>query len=1102
MKKMKKGLSVLLSFVMIITSLCFTTVKAAETNSSLTEISLLSQSVTASDEEARGTGDGYDGLITTVRDVDVDYLKIAYTIDNPSRLQSWTWLFNFMPFTSSWAGWECNAVTLSDSALENGEYIAYIPMKAIKDSCAEGDVAGVNLNYCEVEGVKLQLTGFWACTGKLATEPEATGKKDIASGQETVQKDIPDTASNQFMLAFNNGWNLGNTFDSFDTNLNVEDLKENTWGNPNVTKELLHAIRQEGFDSIRIPMTTYRRASKVNGRYVIDESWLARYKEVVDWAVEEGFYVMINMHHDSSWLRSWNGNKSAEEFIRFTQSWEQIADYFKEEPAQVCFETINEPQFDYPTAHNTIYDMLDAVNLASYNIIRKSGGKNATRMIVLPTYNTNQNPESLDDLYNLIKGLQDENVIATIHYYSEWCFSGNLGTTGFDDPVNGGETTSRDAIYSTFKTVYDKFIANGIGIIVGEYGLLGTNEVGEYVKYLECVNAVGHTYGMSMVFWDAGNYINRRDKNYAWNEPRLGEMVDASMTGRSSTAACLDELYFQGELSEDVTIPLIINGPEFKGIKGLTEGSDYTYNKEKAVITVKASYVNRKLKAFGSNEFGTFDELLIQFTSGAVWHEYLCKNAEASAGKATGNTNGVTIPFTYNGAKVRRISAYQRNGCVGPTHSWCKYLTFNGDFTPDYAGNKLVLSSSFLKDSSVLDGPILVNVEMWNGQTVKVWMNKKGTSIEVDSQYAENTSAEIKKPEKMVVYVGEKQIPSQYLGLPEGGSIYGTWITDSSVIKMDGWPAAMTFSSTPTDFTAGGILVYFYDIQEYVNGMFAVKAMPKVEGVTLKAGEKKAVTVKDVAKDAVITYAVEDPFVATVENGVIKAKNAGKTSVIVTVSQYGRTDDFTASVHVEDSLIPSAEPAESEAPASSMEPAESEAPTSSVEPVVSEVPVSSTEPAVSETPVSSAEPVVSETPFPSQVPVAKEKPDVIVQTEISSQVRQNYTISSGTIKEFDLSKLVLRYYFIKDSQKEQNIWIDNAAVSCNCSPYYIGYTSNVKCNVTEEYVEFAFTKAQLLYGGTFNIQTRMNYSDWSPYINFQSAGLEVYYDGTLVEQKN
>lgn len=909
---------------------------------------------------------------------------------------------------------------------------------------------------------------------------EVTSSSDTTRGTEVTEQpnedteniEIPETISTKYMKALGNGWNLGNTFDSFDTNLNVEDLRENTWGNPNVTKELIHAIKQEGFDSIRIPMTTYRRCSKVNGKYVIDETWLARYKEVVDWAVDEGFYVMINMHHDSSWLSNWDGNVNSDEYIRYTQCWEQIADYFKDEPEQVCFETINEPQFNYPTKENTIYDMLDAINMASYKIIRKSGGNNATRMIVLPTYNTNQNAESLTDLYEFIKGLHDENVIATIHYYSEWCFSGNLGTTGFDDPVNGGETTSRDAIVSTFKTVYDKFIANGIGIVVGEYGLLGTNEVGEYVKYIESVNAVGHQYGMSMMFWDAGNYINRRDtENYSWNEPRLGEMVDASMKGRSSTAACLDELYFQAETEEDIEIPLRINGPKFVGIKGLTEGKDFTYDETKAIITLKAAYVNAKFATLGEKEYGVFDELLIQFTSGADWHEYLCKNSVATAGKANGSTSGITIPVTYNGAKVRRVSAYQRNGNVGPTHTWCKYLTFASDFTPDYKENKLTLNASFLNDSSITDAPVLVNVEMWDGQVLQIWMNKNGSTFDCDSKYAENTSAEIKNPEKMVIYVGENEIPSQYLNLPEGGTVYGTWITDSNVIKMDGWPATMTFGTTPTDFTMGGIVVYYYDIVQYVNAQFAIKAKPEVQGIALNVLETSKVQVSNLVDDAKVDYVVEDTSIASVENGVVTGLKAGSTIITATVEQYGRKDEFKATVTVSGSIA------------------------TSEEPVISETPVTSEEPLGSETPVTSEAPVVSETPVASAVPGI---PDISVNTEVSGQVRQSFTIKNGSVKDFDLSKLVIRFYYSKDDNKEQNFWIDNAGIIFNGAPYYVNYTSNVKCKVTDQYVELSFAEEQILADGTLTIQTRMNNSDWSSYVNFNAVGWKAYYEGHLV----
>lgn len=197
MKNFLKGISVLLSVVMILTSLSFTTIVKADTEKGQTDVSLLNGAVTSSNDAARGTGDNYDGYIASCYDMDADYLKITYTIDNPSKLQSWTWLFHFMPYTSSWEGWECNAITLSDSTYDNGEYTACIPMKTIKESCVEGDVAGVNLGYCEVEGVTLQLTGFYKCAGKITSDTEVTDKPS----EGTEKADIPETVSTNYRFA-------------------------------------------------------------------------------------------------------------------------------------------------------------------------------------------------------------------------------------------------------------------------------------------------------------------------------------------------------------------------------------------------------------------------------------------------------------------------------------------------------------------------------------------------------------------------------------------------------------------------------------------------------------------------------------------------------------------------------------------------------------------------------------------------------------------------------------------------------------------------------------------------------------------------------------
>lgn len=1024
------------------TSMNFAT-KSVAAESSSNEVSLLNGAVTSSNDESRGTGDDYQGMITSCYDLNMDYFKITYTVDDASKLESWTWLLNIQPFTSSWGGWQCNAITLSDSTFANGEYTAYMTLDQIKESCTDGEVAGLNLSYCEVVGTAVTVTGFYACTGKMP------GTEEDSSQESNV---IPSTSSNEYVKALGDGWNLGNTFDSFDTNLNVPDLRENTWGNPDVTKELIQGIKAKGYKSIRVPMTVFRRYTEENGEYIIDETWLARYKEVVDWCVEEGFYVMINMHHDSVWLRDWDGNKSSQQYKLYVDCWEQIADYFKDEPDTVFFETINEPQFDYNTADNTKYDKLNAINEAAYNIIRNSGGNNGTRMIVIPSYNTNQEAESLDNLYNFITALKDENIIATIHYYSEWCFSANLGTTGFDDKVNGGELSAREALDKTFTKVYNQFVANGIGVIVGEYGLLGSwngNEVGEYVKYLEHVTAVGHKDGFCMMFWDAGNYINRYDtENYAWYEPRLGAVMEAGMTSRSSTAACLDELFFDKEVTEDVEIPLYITEPEFVGIKGLVEGIDYTYDADKETILLKPSYVNCMYATLTDGEYGTFDDLVIQFTSGADWHEYLNKITTPVVGKATGSTDGITLPITYNGTKIRRISAFQRGGGVGACHTWCKYLQFGEDFLPDYENNELAIKKSFLGDSSIENGAVLVDVEMWDGQILAVWLNKDGSTFTCDSAYAEEISANLLTPEKIVVYVGEDTIPSQYINLPEGAKLFGTWTSDDSVMKMDGWPATITFSKTPTDFVAAGIVVYYYDITHYVGAQFAVKEKPEVSSITVDAGNQSDVVVSNVTNDAVIRYTIADTSVATVDNGVVYGKKAGTTTLTVTVTQYGRTDDFTALVKV------------------------------------NEV----------ETPATSETPIPSETSAPIQTGV----PAVLVETSNGGTVTQKYTICKGTMDELDLSKLVIRYKYTTDDNKVQNLWIDNAGVNLSTAPYYLNYTSNVCYTFGTDYVEISFTEVQCLGDGSMSLQLRMNNADWSSYSNFKEIGLEVYYDGQLI----
>lgn len=496
---------------------------------------------------------------------------------------------------------------------------------------------------------------------------------------------------------------------------------------PVVTRELIRTMKAKGFDSIRIPLTLSTRYTEADGKCVIDGDWLARYKEVVDWAVSEGLYVMVNIHHDSwIWLSGWDGNEKSAEYVRFVQLWEQLADYLKDEPAQVCFETINEPQFNEGSDEEK-QEKLDKINLAAYQAIRESGGNNAGRMIVMPTLNTNYG--NCAPLLKLIQGLEDNNIIATVHYYSEWVYSANLGITGFDEELDDGGNTPRKAADSAMSTVYEAFTKNGIGVVVGEYGVLGydkserCNQPGEELKYYEYMGELSRKYGICLMFWDNGSGIDRRSQNLGWKKQAAGAMLEASSKGRSSYSTGLDTLYFDSKAEQDALIPLTLNGNTFRDLQGLEQGVDYTYDEKTATVTLKADFINKGFEE--KDGYGAFAQLTFRFSSGADWHETLVKCARPEFGDAIGTVKGLTIPVQFNGSEIRRITAYAGEEKTGPHSSWWKYLEHSYAYMVE--DNALVLTDHFFDECA--EGQIRFVIELYDGKTVELWATKDHDSV-------------------------------------------------------------------------------------------------------------------------------------------------------------------------------------------------------------------------------------------------------------------------------------------------------------------------------------------------------------------------------------
>ena len=120
------------------------------------------------------------------------------------------------------------------------------------------------------------------------------------------------------------GWNLGNSFDPVDyTWLTDEMAYETAWGNPKVTKELIHFIKEQGFDTIRIPVTWTNHVSAAP-EYTISPQWLDRVQEVVDWCIEEDLYVILNIHHENSWLTRASTDYEGT-MVKYRAIWTQLA---------------------------------------------------------------------------------------------------------------------------------------------------------------------------------------------------------------------------------------------------------------------------------------------------------------------------------------------------------------------------------------------------------------------------------------------------------------------------------------------------------------------------------------------------------------------------------------------------------------------------------------------------------------------------------------------------------------------------------------------------------------------------------------------------------
>lgn len=300
------------------------------------------------------------------------------------------------------------------------------------------------------------------------------------------------------------GFNLGNTLDAFSSN-SISDAglsSETSWGNPTTTKKMITAIKKEGFNTIRIPVTWHNH---LDSNYKVNADWMKRVKEVVDYAIDNDMYVILNMHHDnaiydlSKAIESSSGYNEVEK--NYLKVWTQIADTFKNYDEHLIFESMNEPRIEGSAAQwnggtAKERDAVNKLNAAFTELIRKSGGNNKYRFLMLPCYAAS----SSDNALNAVKFPDDNRLILSVHAYSPYNFAMNEnGTSKFSQ-------VEKNELDRFFKGLNDKFVSKGIPVVIGETGATNKDNLSDRIAWAKYYVSGAREYNITCLWWDNGAF--------------------------------------------------------------------------------------------------------------------------------------------------------------------------------------------------------------------------------------------------------------------------------------------------------------------------------------------------------------------------------------------------------------------------------------------------------------------------------------------------------------------------------------------------------------------------------------------------------------------
>ena len=281
----------------------------------------------------------------------------------------------------------------------------------------------------------------------------------------------------QAIINMGRGINLGNT---------LEPPSEGFWNNGPAQESYFDRYVEAGFTNVRIPVR-WDEHTEITPPYTVQESWMDRVEQVVDWGLERGLYVTLNGHHED-WLKN---NYSQANQDRYDAIWDQIIERFQDKSDLLLYEMINEPK-------GLTVAQVDDLNA---RLLAKIRAVEPTRIVIYGG-NVYANAEQLYDAAIP----QDDYIIGYFHSYDPWPFAGEFSR-------DWGTPADYQALSNKMAGAAAWSAANNVPIHVSEFGARVENDFNSRMRYYAHYTDLVQLHGFAWSVWDDGGWFGILNRN-------------------------------------------------------------------------------------------------------------------------------------------------------------------------------------------------------------------------------------------------------------------------------------------------------------------------------------------------------------------------------------------------------------------------------------------------------------------------------------------------------------------------------------------------------------------------------------------------------------